>query len=170
MREFNTTGPCNPKEHYCLKREKYLKAQERVLSLSKNSSLYPFLLYLGAWEREKIFQQSQETEPLWEEFLSLEVSDLILKDARRWLYYRARRWEELKSIWQEFLEKISSQILSSALLARQGFYSESFLGAPRDARLEYERALQLNPNHAMARSQLMDLIEKTRTRGFESSS
>ncbi len=38
------------------------------------------------------------------------------------------------------------------------------------ARLEYERALQLNPNHAMARSQLMDLIERTRTRGFESSS
>jgi tetratricopeptide (TPR) repeat protein len=32
------------------------------------------------------------------------------------------------------------------------------------ARLEYERALELNPNHSAARSQLMDLIERTRGR------
>ncbi len=32
------------------------------------------------------------------------------------------------------------------------------------ARLEYERALQLDPNHAQARNELMDLIERTRGR------
>ena len=32
------------------------------------------------------------------------------------------------------------------------------------ARLEYERALELNPNHSSARAQLMRLIERTRGR------
>jgi tetratricopeptide (TPR) repeat protein len=34
------------------------------------------------------------------------------------------------------------------------------------ARQEYERALQLNPTHSMARSKLMELIERTRGRRF----
>jgi len=123
-------------------RENYLKAQERVLSLAGSSLIYPFLLFLGAWELEKLFQETESSESLWGELLSAESRDLILQDARRWLFYRAKRWQELKAVWAEFMERVSSPVLSSVLLARQGFYSESFLGAPRDARLEYERALE----------------------------
>ena len=125
-------------------RDNYLRAQERILSLTEKRSFYSHLLYQTAWDFERIFGEGERADELWERFYKSDSSQPVLLDARRWLAYRARAWQELVELWRKLGERVVTSQLRSAWHLRLGFYLESFLGEPKQARASYERALQEN--------------------------
>jgi len=121
--------------------ENYVKAVTRVLSLSESLPEYPYLLYQSAWDFENFFNQAETAQELWQKFQKLELKSPALVNAQRRLFYRFRDWPRLSAIWQNLAERVKDPNLNSAFLLRIGFFFETFLGEPGEARASYEKVL-----------------------------
>jgi len=122
--------------------ENYVKAMSRILSLAESAPEYAYLLYQAGWDFENFFNQPEVSAELWQKFQKLEMKSCTLANAQRRLFYRSRDWAKLSAIWQSFSEKARDPNLNSAFLLRTGFFFETFLGEPGEARARYEKALQ----------------------------
>ncbi len=122
--------------------ENYIKAVGRILALSESAAEYPYLLCQSAWDLENVFNQTETSQELWQKFQKMSFQTPILVNAQRRLFYRARDWASLSALWQNLSERAKDPGLNSSFLLRTGFFFETYMGEPGEARACYEKALQ----------------------------